>query len=96
MNNEEKIIGMLENLTCTVGHLSSTVNQFSSRVDQLTAKVDQLTDDVSGFKTKKQKQIKLRLDALELLLSTLESKVDKVSNVGKVNSFDIHSLKMAK
>ena len=96
MNNEDKIIGMLENLTCTVGQLSSTVNQFSGKVDQLSTKVDQLTDDVSELKTKKQKQIKLRLDALELLFSTLESKVDKITNVAKVNSFDIHSLKMAK
>jgi len=96
MNNEDKIIGMLENLTCTVGQLSSTVNQFSGKVDQLSAKVDQLTDDVSGLKAKKQKQIKLRLDALELLFGTLESKVDEVINVAKVNSFDIDSLKIAR
>jgi len=89
MNNDEKIIVMLD-------HLTDRVAQLSGRVDQLSAQVNQLTVDVSGLKTKKQKQIKLRLDALELLFGTLESKVDKVINVAKENSFHICSLKMAK
>ena len=105
MNNEEKILGMLEKLT-------EKVESMDQRMDRMEGRMDRMETDISGIKVRLdvdvQKQINLlseansriveRLDALEEVRELAEEtrdKVDVIYAVVKMHSGDIAELKKA-
>ena len=105
MNNEEKILGMLEKLT-------EKVESMDQRMDRMEGRMDRMETDISGIKVRLdvdvQKQINLlseansriveRLDALEEVRELAEEtrdKVDVIYTVVKMHSGDIAELKKA-
>ena len=105
MNNEEKILGMLEKLT-------EKVEGIEGRMDRMEGRMDRMETDISGIKVRLdvdiQKQINLlsesnsriieRLDALEEVKELAEEtrdKVDVIYTVVKRHSGEIAELKRA-
>ena len=92
MNNEEKILGMLEKLTEKVDGMGQRIDQMDQRMDRMEGRMDRMETDISGIKVRLdvdvQKQINLlseansriveRLDALEEVRELAEETRDKV------------------
>ena len=92
MNNEEKILGMLEKLTEKVESMDQRMDRMEGRMDQMEGRMDRMETDISGIKVRLdvdvQKQINLlseansriveRLDALEEVRELAEETRDKV------------------
>ena len=102
MNNEEKILGMLEKLT-------EKVDGIDQRMDRMEERLDRVEADVSGIKVRLdvdvQRQLNLlsegharvveRLDTLEELAEETRDKVDVIYAVVKRHSGEIAELKKA-
>lgn len=102
MNNEEKILGMLEKLT-------EKVDCIDQRMDRMEERLDRVEADVSGIKVRLdvdvQRQLDLlseghtrvveRLDTLEELAEETRDKVDVIYAVVKRHSGEIAELKKA-
>ena len=98
MNNEEKILGMLEMLT-------EKVDCIDRRMDRMEQRIDRVEADVSGIKVRLdvQRQLNLlsegharvveRLDTLEELAEETRDKVDVIYAVVKRHSGEIAELK---
>ena len=92
MNNEEKILGMLEKLTEKVEGIEGRMDRMEGRMDRMEGRMDRMETDISGIKVRLdvdiQKQINLlsesnsriieRLDALEEVKELAEETRDKV------------------
>lgn len=92
MNNEEKILGMLEKLTEKVEGMDQRMDRMEGRMDRMEGRMDRMESDISGIKVRLdvdvQRQLNLlaeghsrlveRLDALEKVRELAEETKDKV------------------
>lgn len=92
MNNEEKILGMLEKLTEKVEGMDQRMDRMEGRMDRMEGRMDRMESDISGIKVRLdvdvQRQLNLlaeghsrlveRLDALEEVRELAEETKDKV------------------
>lgn len=92
MNNEEKILGILEKLTEKVEGMDQRMDRMEGRMDRMEGRMDRMESDISGIKVRLdvdvQRQLNLlaeghsrlveRLDALEEVRELAEETKDKV------------------
>ena len=84
MNNEEKILAMLEKLNNTVEKQGEILAQHSELLNQVNNRVDQVQDNITGIKLRLELDVEKRFDAvdegIDAVLETLtpKSRVDEL------------------
>lgn len=87
MNNEEKILAILEKL-------SSTVDDHSKMFEKLNAQMDQMQDDISGIKFRLDYDVNKRFDAVNEGIDAIMEKLTPKSRVDELEA-DVVVLKAA-
>jgi len=84
MNNEDKILTMLENLTTTVGNLTTTVEQVQADVNDLKQGQTELRNDLSNLTTLVHGVIHHQNEDYALL-QALDRKVDRLASMSQTH-----------
>ena len=71
MNNDERILALLGNLSTQVGTLTTRMDKMSTQVDTLTTRMDKMSTQVDTLTT--------RMDKMSTQVDTLTTRMDKMS-----------------
>ena len=88
MNNEEKILGMLEKLTEKVDGMGQRIDQMDQRMDrmegcmdQMEGRMDRMETDISGIKVRLDVDVQKQINLLSEANSRIVERLDALEEV---------------